>query len=186
MTRLLLMALLAAMASAHAHELPDNRVTLVLRDATHLSLTGLIDYPAALNQALAPQQSAQEFAVRCAAMTPAEFQQGLNRAHDKFKAGILLTLPSGEALTFTHWRWPEAAGVQARLRERAMRAVVGGPEAGHLHEPPLEIHAEASAAQPLAAVRTRLPREFGPVLLVSYRPHQTWLEPQGAAVLVGF
>ena len=48
---LLLIALLAALAEAAAHELPDNRLALVLRDPTHLALICCFIDSAALQQA---------------------------------------------------------------------------------------------------------------------------------------
>lgn len=47
----------ALTTAAAAHELPANRVTLVLRDDNHLSLTCFIDYTTALHRALVPQRA---------------------------------------------------------------------------------------------------------------------------------
>ena len=169
-------------SAAAAHELPTNRVTLVLRDDNHLSLTCFIDYTTALHRALAPQRALQDFVLQYAAMKPAEFQKELLKAQQKFKAGTALSLPTGEALTM-NWRWPEPARAQALLQARAMQTLVGA--ADHGHETPFEVHAEAASTRAIASVVVRLPDEFGKLLVVSYRPKQTWLAPHTPAS-IGF
>ena len=167
--------------AAAAHELPANRVSLVLRDENHLSLTCFIDYTAALHRALAPQRALQDFVLQYSAMKPAEFQKELLRAQQKFKAGTTLALPTGQALTLSHWRWPEPSRAQQLLQQRAMQSVVGAGE--HGHETPFEIHAEVASARPIASVVIRLPDEFGKLLVVSYRPRQAWVAPHASATI---
>lgn len=173
----------ALTTAAAAHELPANRVTLVLRDDNHLSLTCFIDYTTALHRALAPQRALQDFVLQYAAMKPAEFQKELLKAQQKFKTGTTLALPSGEPLTLSHWRWPEPSHAQQLLQQRAMQTLVGAAE--HAHETPFEVHAEAASTRAIASVVVRLPDEFGKTLVVSYRPKQAWLAPRAAA-LIGF
>ena len=172
----------ALTTAAAAHELPANRVTLVLRDDNHMSVTCFIDYTAALHRALAPQHTLRDFVLQYAAMKPAEFQKELLKAQQKFKAGTALSLPTGEALTM-NWRWPEPARAQALLQARAMQTLVGA--ADHGHETPFEIHAEVASTRAVASVVVRLPDEFGKLLVVSYRPRQAWVAPR-AATLIGF
>jgi hypothetical protein len=171
-------------AAATAHELPANRLTLVLRDETHLSLSYRVDYTAALHQALAPKRALQEFVVMYSAMKPADFQQELVRAQAKFSSGTRLVLPTGQSLPITRWYWPEPTRVQAHLQARAMQALVGAGD--HAHEASLEIGADAAAPRHITSVALRLPEEFGKVMVVSYQPRQAWVEPRAAANLIRF
>ena len=181
--------------SSWSHELPANRLTLVMRDATHVSLTFYIDYPSALHRALAPQQTLQQFELMASAMPPAEFQKALLKAQAKFSAGTQLTLlrknkPAAQAtplaltLALTHWQWPDAKSAQALLQQRAMHTLVGAGE--HPMEVPFEIRAEAASKEAITSLEVRLPEEMGKVLVVSYRPQQVWFEPSRAGVLVKF
>ena len=177
--------------SSWSHELPANRLTLVMRDATHVSLTFYIDYPSALHRALAPQQTLQQFELMASAMPPAEFQKALLKAQAKFSAGTQLTLrrknkSAAEAtpLTVTHWQWPDAKSAQVLLRQRAMHSLVGAAE--HPMETPFEIRAEATSTGAITSLEVRLPEEMSKVLVVSYRPQQVWFEPSRAGVLVKF
>lgn len=172
------------LAAAFAHELPANRLTLVLRDETHLSLTCRVDYTAALHQALAPKRTLQEFVVMYSAMKPADFQKEMVRAQSKFSTGTRLVLPTGASLPITRWYWPEPTRVQAQLQARAMQALVGASD--HEHETSLEIGADATANRPIKSVALSLPEEFGKVMVVSYQPRQTWVEPRTAASLIQF
>ena len=177
--------------SSWSHELPTNRLTLVMRDATHVSLTFYIDYPSALHRALAPQQTLQQFELMASAMPPAEFQKALLKAQAKFSAGTQLTLrrknksaAQATPLTVTHWQWPDAKSAQVLLRQRAMHSLVGAAE--HPMETPFEIRAEATSTGAITSLEVRLPEEMSKVLVVSYRPQQAFAEPRSAGVLVKF
>ena len=181
--------------SSWSHELPANRLTLVMRDATHVSLTYYIDYPSALHRALAPQQTLQQFELMASAMPPAEFQKALLKAQAKFSTGTQLTLlrknksaaqatPLTLTLTLTHWQWPDAKSAQALLQQRAMHSLVGTGE--HPMEVPFEIRAEAASNVAITSLEVRLPEEMSKVLVVSYRPQQAWAEPRSAGALVKF
>jgi hypothetical protein len=165
--------------AALAHELPANRATLILRDGSHLSLVLYTNYPEALHQALAPQQSQSAFELAYSSMAAPELAQALQRAQAKFQASTQLVLANGRTATLTHWRWPAAGEVQKQLQQRVMQALVA-PRDHPAHEEPLEIRAELSGPSlaELAKLKLRLPAEFGEVLLVYYQPKQVWLKPQ--------
>ena len=169
---------------AVAHELQANRLTLVLREGTHVSLTFRLDFTDVLHRALAPQRTVQEFVLQYAAMPPHAFQSDLLRAQRQFQAATGLATAAGKVATLTHWTWPDAEQVQAALRERAMQTVVA--PGAHPHTTPVEVVAEATVAQAISAVTVRLPKEFQPVLLVSYRPQQVWMAPQARSTTVKF
>jgi hypothetical protein len=183
-----------------AHELPANRLTLVMRDTQHVTLTYHLDYLAyvrALHQALAPQRPAAEFVLMLAAMPAPEFQKEQARAHAKFSKGTQLNLQNGQALVLTNWQWPNAARAHALMQQRAMQAVVGGGGGAgdHAHEAAngaspgntsFEIRAEATSTRRIDAVNARLPDEFGNVLVVSYQPKQAWVKRGGAAAAIKF
>ena len=70
----------AASAGSEAHELPANRLSLVLRDETHLSLTYFVDYAEVLHRTLAPKQALLEFIVVYSAMKQGDFEAALVKA----------------------------------------------------------------------------------------------------------
>lgn len=158
-----------------AHELQANRLTVVLSDETHLSLTYYVDYIAALHRALAPKRSMHEFVLTYSAMKPVNFRNELSKAQVKFVSSTRLTLPTGAPLATTNWQWPEPARAQALLQERAMQTLVAAGE--HPYETELEIHAEATSNTNIVAIAVQLPEEFGKVLVVSYQPRQIWIAP---------
>ena len=171
-------------ASIHAHELQTNRVTLVLRDQNHLSMTFFISYTDALHRTLAPQQAFQEFLIIYSTMSPQEFQKELQRAQSKFMAETSLTLPSGGQAIITNWNWPDPERVQATLREQVMQAMVVSQN--HTHESPVEIRAEVKSSQDISSVRIGLPEAFQQVLVVSYRPSQVWVAPRTSSAVIRF
>lgn len=175
--------LLAFTGPLAAHEVETNRLTLVLRDRNHVSLTYFIDYPGALHQALAPKRPFTEFIVMYSAMAPGDFQKALSRAHERLQTGTTLGLSLG-TLAITGWKWPTAERAQGFLREIAMAAIVGPSD--HAHLPPLEVRAEALAPKDITTLDVRLPAELGDVLVVSYRPNQTLAKPDGKSTRIRF
>ena len=182
-TTLFLALLLLATASAQAHELQDNRATLILRDKSHLSLTLYVAYAEILHQFLAPQRPLPEFLMVYSALKPEDIQRQLQRAQSHFQSTTHLYAQSGE-IPIANWVWPDAKQTQAMMQQRIMQAMVD--PAGHAHDQPLEIHAEAVAPQEVTAVRAQFPDEFQRVLVVAYRPNQTWSEPKTGSPTIKF
>ena len=166
------------------HELQDNRITLVLRDRAHLSLTMYINYSSTLNRLLAPRLSRQEFVLAYSAMGPASFRAEVRRAEAAILAGTKVFGPGGRPVVLGHWTWPDATAVQALLQQQAMQAVVAPGD--HPSEQPLEIHAEGTSAQAISTVTMRLPAGFQRVLVVSYTPHQAWVDPAAPSPSIRF
>lgn len=177
---LVLAAMLGGVTSAH--EVQDNRATLVLRDKTHVSLTVYLSYGEALRLTLAPDRPMAEFCVVYSAMRPEALRKELARAQSKVQAGTRLYLASGKELTLTNWVFPEAQQVQATLQRWVVQAVADG----HAHEDPLEIRAEATSPEPVTSVRVQFPEEFQKVLVVAYRPTQLWVEPKSWSPAITF
>lgn len=182
MKRLVLLLLGLALACP-AHELVDNRATLVLRDRNHLSLTIYLSYPEALHQALLPQRQFAAFLLIYSSMDAARFEKELARAQKSFQAQLRVFVPDKE-VALSGWSWPDAKAVQEVLRQRVMRAMVD-PNV-HAHEPPMEVRAEAVAAQEIAGARVQFPAEWQRVLLVWYRPSQQWVEGRTISPVLRF
>ena len=157
-----------------AHELNDNRATMVLRDKTHLTITMFINYAEALHQALMPQRQLQEFLLMYSAMRPQQLQMELLRAQEKFQATTKVFVSGGLDATLTNWVWPDLKQVQMYLQQRVMQAMVD--PAAHAHLPPLEIHADANTNQEITSVKVQFPAEFQRVLVVAYKPTQVYVE----------
>lgn len=177
-------AMLFAGAAIQAHELEANRATVVVRDGSHVSLTLSISYAEALHQTLAPDRPLEQFLLACSALPPEEFERVLRRAEAKLEAATRLLLSSGAEAGLANWSWPPAGTVQDALRKRVMQEIAS-PES-HLHPEQVTIRAEASPPGPIASFQLRFPKEFGRVLVVAYRPTQTWVEPGVASKAIAF
>jgi hypothetical protein len=173
-----------AFTAATAHELPANRLSLVLRDDAHIALTYYIDYPKALQQALEPKRTFNEFLLMYSAMPAANFQQAMAKAQAIFASETVIKLNNGEALAITAWRWPNAVSTQAALQQRVMQSVVAASE--HQHEAAIEIQANATAKRKIDEISVALPKSLGSVLVVSYKPKQTPLLPTSAPLKIKF
>jgi hypothetical protein len=172
--------------AAVAHELQDNRATLVLRDRQHLALTLFVDYPKVLHQVLAPQSNMQEFVMLHSAMPLPEFQTQLLVAQRKLQGATSVLLSTGKTAALSQWVWPDATSVHKLLQQRTMQAIVAPKD--HAHLVPMEIRAEttSSNANDFKSVRLQLPSALQPVLVVSYQPQQVWLKPNAPSPVISF
>jgi len=176
LVRTLALVTLLSMTSAGAHELQENRATLVLRDKTHVSVTLYIAFSDALYQVLLPQRPFAAFLMIYSAMKPDEMQKELLRVQTKFQAETRMYFSPGPGreIPLTNWVWPDAKQVQSLLQQRMMAAMVD--PSGHSHEAPSEIRADANAPHEITAVTMKLPDEFRQVLVVSYKPNQVLVD----------
>ena len=180
---LLILALLLSQTLL-AHDLEENRATLVMRDRTHLSVTLYLNYSEVLHKALLPNREFGAFLLIYSAMKPEDLQKELQKAQVKLEAGIEIApqSPSGSKLKLSGWKWPDAKQVQSMLQHQVMQAMIDG----HVHEPPTEIVADAVAQYAISSVTVRFPDEFQKVLVVSYRPNQVWVESKGSSRSITF
>lgn len=171
----LTVAPLALIATATpAHELSDNRATIVLRDESHLTVTLHVTYPDLLFRMLAPAKGFGPFLLEYSTMEPARFLQELLRAQALVERGTRLYGEDGRPLTLTHWAWPDPAAAQALIRERVMQESVDPAGA---HGGLVEVRAEAMASHTLRSLSIQFPAGMQRVLVVAYRPTQTWVAP---------
>ena len=184
-TRKLLPLLLGlSPAFAGAHELPDNRATLVLRDKTHVAITLFLAYPDALHKALAPEMSLNQFVLTYAAMQPSVFKGALLKAQAHFQNQLKLATSDGKVAVLERWVWPAVGPAQEALRQKAVQFVVAPNE--HAHEAQLEVRAEFKASQSVTSLRIAFPSAFGRILVVSYKPNEVWSEPNQPPAVVHF
>ena len=179
-----LLALTALSITASAHELQDNRATLVLRDQTHISVTLYLSYCEALHLALAPDRPLPEFMMVYSTMSPDRLQRAIGAAQSRFQSATRLYLAAGKELSLSNWVFPDVKQVQSALQRWIMQAMA--EPGGHFHEEPLEIHAEAQSPEPVTSVRIQFPEEFQKVLVVAYRPNQLWVEPKSWSPVIKF
>ena len=184
MSGLAALLIVAACSTAAAHELQENRATLVQRDASFVTITLYIDLPAALHRTLAPQQSFEAFALAHANLPPAVFKARLMQAAGRMQAETRVTAAKGLALAFDQWAWADAARVQAALLERLMDSVVA--RGGHSHMAPSEVHAELRSTLPITALRVQFTPSLGRVMVVSYRPRQVWVDTNNVSSSITF
>lgn len=167
-----------------AHELTENRATMVLRDQNHVAITLFLNYSDVLHRSLAPEQSFAEFVLAFSALPPEQFAARLQTAQTRLQSQIkVLPRPASKA-SMQRWAWPVAARAQELLRDRAMQMLAAPND--HVHESPLEVRVELQTAGRLTAVSAVFPPEFRRVLVVSYRPQQAWVEPGEAAAHIKF
>lgn len=175
---------LCACACANAHDLQENRATLVQRDSHLVSMTLYIAMPEAMHRVLAPERPFQEFALAYANLPLVAFKSALLQITSHMQSQTRASTAGGRQQGFERWVWPEPQQIQTALRERLMEAVVAPGK--HSQAAPLEVRAQLHAVRPIRALRVQFPAALGRVTVVSYRPKQIFAEPQQLSPIVLF
>ena len=178
------LVLFFASAATLAHELPDDRVTIVQREPTHLSITFYIDEVALLNRLIAPKSSRAEFLLACAALPPARLTIKLQQARDAFAAEISIRDMHRRSLLISPLRWPTLIDTQQLLKESALALLATGSD--HDKITFSEISADATAHEPLESIYFIKPRSLPELTGVSYRPLQQRMMGQTKEIKIMF
>jgi len=183
-TTLALATLCVAAPPLRSHEIEANRLTLVQRERNHVTLNFQLDLVPILHRLLAPRSSVQEFVLSHAALPLPVFRTQLLRAQAQLQERALLARPDGTPVAITNWSWPAPEQVQGLMQQRAMRAITADDHADH--DAVTTVSAQALSTGDLSSLDVRLPDEVAPVLVVSYRPRQTWLERKSPVARIRF
>ncbi len=180
--RWLPLAVLGACAvPSGAHDLPENRLRLVLREDNHIAATYFVNYTELMHRAFAPGKTYQEFAVQFASMDAAQFEPMLRQLDRQLGAETTVEV-GGAVLHGTAGAFPSTAASQALIRKHVMGALTGS----QFHEEPTEIDFDVIAPVKVASVQVRMPSVLGRVMVISYRPSQVFVEEGTASKGIEF
>lgn len=184
MKALIALLLMSLPISVSAHEVVANRLTLVQRDANHVSMTLVIDYVTTIRAVAAPAASHKEFVIACSGMADAQLQRTLSQAHATLEKGIVLQDAQHRSLSVTPLRWPSLNQARKLLQQSAMAAIALGTDKA---EPTtLELTADIVSSQRIQSLDVQLPAALADVLVVSYKPVQTTIDPQSRKARITF
>ena len=168
---------------AWAHELEADRLTLVQRQDRLVEATWRIDLPASLHRMFASQEPYAEFLLRLGAGPPDEARQLLEKARQRWSAEIAFSTSDGAKGAWQRWDWPDAGALKAAAQERLMQRLAGG----HDHPDPLTIQAQWLAeTTPLTTLKVSVPPALRPLVIVSYRPRQSFMGANDPTVAIPF
>ena len=166
-----------------AHELPDDRVTIVQREPTHLSITFYVDEVGLLHRLIAPKSSRSEFLLACAGAQPEQLRLRVQRAQASFERELQL-LAGGQTLAIAPLHWPLVNDTLRRLQDGAMATITTGSD--HDRVQPVEITTDALSSTAFESVTFMTPPSLPKLLIVSYRPTQHRPTPESRAVVIDF
>ena len=170
-------------AASLAHELPDDRVTIVQREPTHLSITFYIDEVALLNRLIAPRSSRAEFLLSCAGAPSEQLRQRVQLAQTSFE-GQLKILAGDQSLSIAPLHWPTMKDTHRRLQDGAMATIATGSD--HDHAQIVEVTTDALSSKPFDSVTFLTPPSLPDLLIISYKPVQHRPTPSSRAVGIDF
>jgi hypothetical protein len=171
-----LAALICLMSTSgiRAHELEENRASLVLRNERQINVALYLNLAALSQRILAPKQAWLPFVSHLAAMSDEDFHTQWVKVQNSVEAGIDIQTTAGRSLRMHVWQWPEEKAVQKYFRELTMHSVVT-PDA-HLHETPFEIRFQTQSHMPVIAVNLKVSAALRPITLVATQPRQTRID----------
>jgi len=171
-------------AMALTHELPDDRVTIVQREPTHLSITFYVDEVGLLQRLIAPNSSRAEFLLACAALPQAMLAGRLQAARNAFESEVAIRDPDRRSLAISAFRWPTIIDTQRLLKESALTLLATGTD--HERGVLTEINADATAGKLLNSITFVKPKSLPRLTVVSYRPLQQQMNDEISEIKITF
>ena len=155
-----------------AHDINSNKITLIMREKTHVSLIMSINLLKAMNLILAPQIKYADFILTFSNMDPKLFQKEYEKTKIKISSGIILLSKDQNKLPTREWKWPLASVLQSQCQVFVMELMTGNHD--HSKEPILEVSTEIIDKTDKSSIQIQVLKEIQPVLLISYKPVTNW------------
>lgn len=155
-----------------AHDINSNKITLIMREKSHVSLIMSVNILKAMNQFLAPHTKYSDFVLAYSNMDTRQFQKEYEKTKDKITFGILVSSSEQSKLTIRDWRWPQSSAVQKQFQDYVMELMTGNHD--HTKEPLLEVFAEIIDKVDKTKIQVQVPKEIQPILFISYKPTTIW------------
>lgn len=168
-----------------SHELEADLLTVVVRDAKHISLTFRVDEVNLMHRMLAPNSSLAEFLLPLSAMSDDAFSRVVLNFRSRFEHEVQLRDAMQASVPLNAWRWPEIADSRSLLRRLTMTRLVGGET--HEHLPPTVITADGVSREEAKQLELLLPGALDGITVVHYQPSQrTWRSREGSIIGLTF
>lgn len=169
---MILLQILSLSESLNAHDINSNKITLIMREKSHVSLIMSVNILKAMNQFLAPQTKYADFVLAFSNMDSKLFQKEYEKTKSKLTSGIQVSSSDQGKLIIRDWKWPQASVVQKQFQEYVMELVTGSHD--HTKEPLLEVFAEIIDKADKTKIQVQIPKEIQPILFISYKPTTIW------------
>ena len=179
-----LMLMVALQDAARAHDLVSNRLSLVQREANHVSLTLVIDYVQAMQAVAAPKASLKEFVIACTGMADGPLQRTLGQAQLSLEQGLVLRDTQHRLLRVTALQWPSLGEARRMLQQAAMASIALGSD--KIEPAALELQADVTSAQAIDGIEIQLPPALADMTVLSYKPVQTRVDALSHKATVRF
>ena len=158
--------------NTEAHDINSNKITLIMREKTHISVIMSINLIKAMNQAIAPETKYADFVLSLSNMEPKIFQKEYEKTKAKIASGLYIISKDQNRSFIRDWKWPSPIVLQNQFQVYVMELVTGTHD--HNKEPIMEITGEIIDKNDKSKIQIQVSKEIQPILLVSYKPSTTW------------
>lgn len=178
---IIVLHLVSLLETTSAHDINSNKITLIMREKTHISVVMSINLLKAMNQAIAPETKYADFVLSLSNMDPKTFQKEYERTKAKIASGLYITSKDQNRSFIRDWKWPSPIVLQNQFQVYVMELVTGTHD--HNKEPIVEITGEFIDKTDKSKFLIQVSKEIQPALLISYRPLTNWSSENKAIVI---
>jgi hypothetical protein len=180
---ILVLQIFLFLGNTSAHDINSNKITLIMREKTHISVILSINLIKAMNQTIAPETKYADFVLSLSNMDPKTFQKEYEKTKSKIASGIYITSKDQNRSFIRDWKWPSPIVLQNQFQVYVMELITGNHD--HNKEPITEITGEFIDKTDKSKFQIQVSKEIQPVLLISYRPITNW-SSENKAIAVEF
>ena len=126
--------------NASAHDINSNKISLIMREKSHISVVMNINLLKAMNHVVSPQVKYADFIMTFSNMEPKLFQREYEKTKTKIISGLIVFAKDQSKLSTRDWKWPTPNELQNQFQIYVMELMTGNHD--HTKEPIYEITAE--------------------------------------------
>jgi hypothetical protein len=167
--------------NASAHDINSNKISLIMREKSHISVVMNINLLKAMNHVVSPQVKYADFIMTFSNMEPKLFQREYEKTKIKIISGLIVFAKDQSKLSTRDWKWPMPRELQNQFQIYVMELMTGNHD--HSKEPIYEITAEIIDKADKSSIQIQVLKEIQPILLISYKPTTNWGSENKATII---
>jgi hypothetical protein len=168
----------------NAHEVASTRLSLVQREAAHVSATFYVSPPDFFKPVLDGQITAQTVFVHLASLDDAAFEDLYTKAQTFYQQKISFKLNKDKQAYLSYWQFASWQSVKRQIQLDLAQQLVN-PNM-HAHIEPVQFSVQLTGNSELSVVQPKLPSHWGKVLVIASKPQQRWVDSTESSQWIKF
>ncbi len=175
---------LCTFTMANAHEVASTKLSLVQREASHVSATFYVSPQDFFTPVLDGEITAQTVYMHLASLDDDAFADLYSKAQTLYQQKISFKLNKDKQAHLSNWQFAAWQSVKRQIQLDLAQQLVN-PNM-HAHIEPVQFSVQLTGKTELSVVQPKLPSHWGKVLVIASKPQQRWVDSTESSQWIKF